>query len=164
MRRFLLAAAALALALPAGAAAGGWATVGVTPLPPDDIGPGSGWTATLNVLQHGRTPLDGVQPVLTIRNVDTGATRDFAARPSGDPGRYVVDVEFPAAGTWAYEVDDGFGGLHTYAPVAVGPGDGGTSLAPWLAAVAAALTAAALATGWIVRRRRPAALPAPTTG
>ena len=163
MRRILLAAAALALALPAGAAAGGWATVGVAPLPSDDVDAGSGWTPTLTVLQHGRTPLDGVQPVLTISNRDTGATRDFPARPTGEPGRYVVDVAFPSAGTWAYEVDDGFGGRHTFAPVTVGSGDGGTSLMPWIA-VAAVLAAAAFLAAWLIRRRDADALPAPTGG
>jgi hypothetical protein len=56
--RLLLAVAALAaLAFPATAVAGGWATVQVSP-PPGGIDPGEPWRATMVVKQHGITPLD----------------------------------------------------------------------------------------------------------
>jgi hypothetical protein len=80
--------------------------------------------------------LDGLKPTLTIRKVPTRAaaavaksrptTRTFAARPTGSPGVYRVRVFFPNAGTWRYEVFDGFvqyGGAqtHRYAPVRIAP-------------------------------------------
>jgi len=86
------------------------------------------------VLQHGRTPLDGLKPTLTIRKspprVTSGVakgrptTRTFAARPTGSPGVYRARVVFPSAGTWRFEVYDGFvqyngARTHRYAPVRI---------------------------------------------
>ena len=161
MPRIALALAVAALTLPAGAAAGGFATVGITPLPGGDIGSGDRWTATLTVLQHGRTPLDGLQPTLTISNPTTGATRTFDARPAGEPGRYTVEVSFPSSGTWAYEVYDDFSATHTFAPVTVGAPSGSGSTGPWtvlLVAALAGIAVAAAAAALAVRRRRPAAV------
>ncbi len=79
-------AVAAALALATGAGAGGWATVGVSPEPPGGGEVGAVWNAELNVLQHGRTPLDGVQPTINLRNRDTGERASFAAKPTGEGG------------------------------------------------------------------------------
>lgn len=163
MRRMLLAAAVAALVLPANAGAGGWATVGVAPLPGGGLGAGDRWTATLTVLQHGVTPLDGVQPRLIVRNTVTGASQAFDARPAGEPGKYLVDVRFPAEGRWVYSVDDGIGGRHSFAPVSVG--EPGGSPFPWLPVALGALLAAALAAAGIaLRRRRPVAGATPLPG
>jgi hypothetical protein len=117
MRKLILAAVVgAALALAGGAGAGGWATVGVTPLPSGDE---TIWTPTLTILQHGRTPLDGVKPAITIRNDGTGATHTFAATPTGTSGVYSARVEFPGPGVWAYTIDDGFSQTHTYKPVEI---------------------------------------------
>jgi hypothetical protein len=85
-------------------------------------------------LQHGRTPLDGLKPTLTIRKspprisssdaTGRSTSRTFVARPAGRPGLYRARVVFPSAGTWSYEVFDGFvqyGGAqtHHYAPVKI---------------------------------------------
>ena len=56
-----LVAAAGLLGLPAVATAGGWATVSLSSTP-DDLGPGDAWNVQITILQHGRTPLDGVEP------------------------------------------------------------------------------------------------------
>lgn len=146
-------AAAAALALAAGAAAGGWATVGVSPEPPDGGEAGAVWNPELNVLQHGRTPLDGVQPTIELRNRDTGERASFAARPTGESGRYAARVVFPSAGTWVYAVDDGFGRSHGFPPLTIAA-DGGSRLPAWLAG-SAGLGAAALAAFALFRRRRP---------
>jgi hypothetical protein len=154
MHRLALVLALAALALPAAGAAGGFATVGVAPLP-GDIGAGDRWTPTLTILQHGRTPLDGLQPRLTIHSPG-GGTHTFDARPTGEPGRYAVEVRFPSAGTWRYEVDDDFATTHTFAPVTVGTTAG--SVRPWTVVLLAALAgvAAAAAGTLALRRRRPA--------
>jgi YtkA-like protein len=177
-----VAAVAAALVLPAGAAAGGFATVGLSSLP-DGTPPGTPWRVTLTILQHGRTPLTDVEPTVRIRSADGKTTRTFAAKPAGKAGVYTADVVFPAAGRWRYSVADGFSQTHTFAPVAIGssrtvPVPGSQSgagpagaLAPTTrdsanvgaalgAAVVAGLLAALLAFA-LLRRRADAAVSAP---
>jgi hypothetical protein len=121
-RLTLLAVMAAALAVPAGAMAGGWATVGLDP-PPDGLGPGEPWQAELTILQHGRTPLEGVKPsVIVAREGPTPDERVFPARETDEPGVYRSTVVFAVPGAWRYRVDDGFAGQHTYPPVQIGKG------------------------------------------
>jgi hypothetical protein len=145
------------LALPAGALAGGWATVGLSSTP-DGLGPGQTWNVELEILQHGRTPLDGIHPTVTITAGDT--TRTFQTRSAGRPGTYRAAVRFPHAGTWRYVVYDGFSARHHYPAVRIGPGTAGGGLAAGriLLAGLAGLAAAALVLVLPRRRRRPAAL------
>jgi YtkA-like len=116
VRRLLLIAPILAaLWVAPDARAGGWATVGLSSTPS-----GTHWSVDLTVLQHGRTPLEGVQPKITITNGDV--MRTFAARATGRPGVYHAEVQFPSAGRWEYTVDDGFISRvpHTFPPVRIG--------------------------------------------
>jgi hypothetical protein len=110
------------LVFPAGAVAGGWATVGLSSTP-DGIAAGAAWNVELEILQHGRTPLDNVKPSVTISAGDV--TRTFAAQRSGRPGVYRAAVTFPHAGRWHYVVDDGFTARHPYPAVAIGGSRGG---------------------------------------
>jgi len=174
-------AVAAVLVLPAGAAAGGYATVGLGSLP-DGTPPGTPWHVTLTILQHGRTPLRNVEPTVVIRSAGGATTRTFAAKPAGKPGVYTADVVFPAAGRWRYTVDDGFSQVHSFAPVAIGasrpvpiPGsqsgagpagasapttrEGGSVGAALAAAVVAGLLAAGLA--FVLLRRRTDAVASP---
>ena len=50
----------------------------------------------ITVLQHGRTPLEGVTPTITIRNGDS--TKTFTATATKKPGVYRASVTFPTAG------------------------------------------------------------------
>ena len=178
MRRLVLvlATAAVALAAAGTALAGGWATVGVSPGPPDGGGPGSTWNVNLEVLQHGRTPLDGVVPTITIRNSDSGETQAFTAKPTGEPGMYAAKVVFPTKGTWEYTINDGFSQTHTFKPIAIGDapaasvsragrdpapapaaaGDSGSLSVPWTVAGSAAILLA-LASLFVIARRPPRA-------
>jgi hypothetical protein len=159
MRRVIVVLALIACALPTAAAAGGWATVQLSSLP-TGTSAGDTWKAELLVLQHGRTPLEGVSPVIRIRGGD-GTSDEFQARPTGEPGRYAADVVFPASGTWQWEIWDGFSQTHTYAPVTIGDGSGAGDSFPALPlglAVVAAVGAVAL--GLATLRRRTAARPA----
>ena len=127
MRRLLLVPvlAALALALPAaGAQAGGFATAGLSSTP-EGVAPGEPWKVDITVLQHGRTPLDGLVP--RVRIASGGTSRDFVAKPAGDPGVYRAEVVFPSAGRWDYVVLDGFIDAmpHTFPPVQIGDGSDG---------------------------------------
>jgi len=157
MRAFLLAVSA-ALLLAAPAAAGGWATVGLGP-PDSGLGAGDTWNAQMTILQHGVTPLDGLQPAVRITD-EAGQIQSFTARPAGEPGTYVADVRFPTAGTWRYEIWDGFSQTHTYSPVTIG--DGGDASFPTVPVTAGLLAAMALAGALLValRKRRPGARPA----
>jgi len=158
MRTLLLGLVAVAaLALAGMASAGGWATAGVNQ-PPDDPTAGSTWDAKISILQHGQTPLAGVSPTLTL--IGEGGKRvTFPAKPTDETGVYVASVKFPSAGSWSYEVYDGFtqyGGAttHTFAPVSIGTGAGDGGGFPFLTATAViGLLLALLATGYLLARR-----------
>jgi hypothetical protein len=114
-------AAAFLLAVPALAGAGGFATAGLSSTP-DGIAAGKPWKVDITVLQHGRTPLDGLTPRVQISSGE--ATREFAAKPTGKPGVYRAEVVFPRAGVWDYRVYDGFNDQmpHTFPAVRIGDG------------------------------------------
>ena len=168
MRTLLLALAAVAaLALAGTASAGGWATAGVSP-PPDGPTAGSTWDAKVTILQHGQTPLVGVSPTLSL--IGKGGQREtFKAEPTDEPGVYLAKVEFPAAGSWSYEVYDGFtqyGGAqtHTFGAITVGGGSGGSGSGidmPPVTVFAGILRAlgAGVAVFFGVRRTRPGPAP-----
>ena len=164
MSRLVIAiAVAAALAVPAVAQAGGWATVKLAP-PPAGLEAEETWTAQLTVLRHGVTPTDGADTV----DHDSGESgpQTFRAKPAGTTGNYVAHVVFPSGGRWDYEVNDGlaatgYGGsqTHTYSPVVIAPGAGGgdSGIPVWPFALGALL---ALVLGFAVvtrqRQRRPA--------
>lgn len=175
MTRYTLVAAmalAAAMAAPSTALAGGWATVGLSSLP-DGTAPGEEWVVELTVLQHGRTPLEGVKPRVLIRPSDGGGEEAFAATPSGRPGVYRAQVVFPSAGEWTYLVDDGFSQVHELGSVRIGgasgaaaappppatakpaPPGGGVTLAGALGIAAAAGLLAALVAAALRRRGEP---------
>jgi hypothetical protein len=162
MHRFFipLALAAALIAAPS-AFAGGWATVGLDSTPAG-VQPGDPWAVQITVLQHGRTPLQDVQPTLTIRNGDSSKT--FAAKATEKPGVYAASVTFPSAGRWTYEVNDGFitQQPHTFPAVQIGApvsapaaatttDDGGVNLT-WLVLGGIAFVLAALIV--LVRRHQ----------
>jgi hypothetical protein len=126
-RPLLLLAFVSALVLAGTAAAGGWATVRLSSSP-KGLSAGEPWIVDITVLQHGRTPLAGVKPTVRIRKLaaarSTASPSVFVARPTARTGVYRARVVFPSAGTWRYQVYDGFtqyGGArtHTFAPVQI---------------------------------------------
>ena len=175
LRIALLAAIAAALAVPTAATAGGWATVGFDP-PPEGLQPGEPWVVDLTVLQHGRTPLEGVQPRVIVTEKAGDGQRAFSARPTAEPGVYRATVVFESAGTWKIAVDDDFATTHSFPAVQIGnggkksaaepvaaltpaaatppsAGDGGPDLLLALAAAAIAAVAAGLGAAFLQRRR-----------
>lgn len=165
MRKLLLAVLAVAaLTVPGGAAAGGWATAGLAP-PPDGIQAGDTWNAKITILQHGQTPLAGVEPTVTIRN-DGGSTITFPSTPTGEVGVYQAKVRFPAAGSWSYDVYDGFdqyggGQTHQFPAVSIGTGGGGGL--PFFAIIGiGGLALAAIALLYLLARRVRVRAPAPS--
>jgi hypothetical protein len=161
MKKLLLVLAG-ALALAGGAQAGGWATVQLSSTPAG-ITAGNDWNVDVTVLQHGRTPLAGVKPTLTIRD-EAGRATTFRGTLTGRTGVYRFHVTFPTAGTWTYAVYDGFemyGGAktHTYPPVEIAA-PGGGAFPVWLV-VGGILGAAALAAALgLTRFRRTRTAPA----
>jgi hypothetical protein len=156
MKKLLLVLAVAAIAAPA-ASAGGWATVGLSSLPPSGLEANRSWPVDITVLQHGRTPLAGVTPIVRIRDDGGKVVKSFTAEPTGKPGVYHTVVRFPGSGTFAYEVYDGFvayGGAqtHTFKPVQIGAPADSFPYLPLGIAAAVALTLATATT--VVRRRR----------
>jgi hypothetical protein len=172
----------LGLAAAPSALAGGWATAGLSSTP-DGVDAGKPWKVDITIMQHGRTPLEGVQPAIVITDEAGRATR-FDAKAAGEPGVYSATVVFPGNGTYDYTVDDGFGNAfgHEFAPVEIGGpavapvtpasdrapaaarpavpahGTGGTPW--WPFALAAVLLGAAVGAVRLRRRRGAAPLPA----
>jgi hypothetical protein len=126
-RKLIIVAAALALACAGTALAGGWATVKLSSSP-KGVAAGEPWVVDITVLQHGLAsqPLCCVRPTVTIRRVAPARSLaavakikplTFQARPTARTGVYRARVVFPTAGTWLYEVFDGFteyGGARTH--------------------------------------------------
>jgi hypothetical protein len=162
---FLTLAAVGALALAGIASAGGWATAGVSP-PPDDPTAGSTWEAKITILQHGQTPLVGVSPTISL--IGKGGKREtFPTKPTDEPGVYLASVKFPAAGSWSYEVYDGFGEYgqaqnHTFGAISVGAASSGSGFdLPSLPITAGILLALGAAIALVVGMRRMRPRPAP---
>lgn len=164
MKKLLLVLAVAVVAVPA-ASAGGWATVGLSSLPPSGLEPNQAWPVDITVLQHGQTPLAGVTPIVRIRDHGGKVVELFTAKPTGKTGVYHAVVSFPGSGTYSYEVYDGFvtyGGAqtHTFKPVQIGaPGDS----FPYLPLGIALALGCALGAGTVLALRRRHAAPEPAT-
>jgi hypothetical protein len=165
MKRFLLALAIVIAAIAApSVAAGGWATVGLSSLPPSGLESNQAWPVDITVLQHGQTPLAGLVPVVRVRDGDGTIARTFTAEPTDRSGVYHAEVTFPGAGTYSYEVYDGFseyGGAqtHTFTPVEIGAAGG--SLPFLVVGLVAALALGLVAAALVYRRHdRPSPLAA----
>ena len=122
LRRIGLPVLMLALAWPAAASAGGYATVGLQSLP-TDVQPGKPWMAEFTVLAHGRTPFVDGRPSVTVSRVDGGVVGTYPARLVNQDGLYRAAVVFPSRGRFEYVIDDGYSQRHTFPPVTIG-GDG----------------------------------------
>ena len=82
MRHFIALLVLVAALVAAGtASAGGFATVGLGSLP-TGVSAGEPWDPEITILQHGRTPLEGLMPMLTIYD-----ERRRLARLHGDGDR-----------------------------------------------------------------------------
>lgn len=158
MRQLIvLSALAVALAGAGTASAGGFATVGVDPLP-NGLEAGETWSTEITVLQHGRTPLDGLSPILTIREEGTGLVREFKASAASRTGVYEARVVFPEAGRWNVVVDPRWWGEArlTFGPVTIGDSPTGVTnpgAFPVVPLAAAGLALALLAVGAFGIRR-----------
>jgi hypothetical protein len=167
--RYLIALAVLAVALaaPAAAPAGGWATVELEALP-SGVDAGDTWNARFTVLRHGVTPTDGAEPSVTIVDTESLAETTFPVSPAGETGVYEAAVVFPEGGDWQINIDNGLvatghgvSATTRFGPVTIadapgGPGGSGDGvLAPLpLAGLGLLLVLAAAAVFGLRRSRR----------
>ena len=125
-RSLIIIAAVMALTSASTAFAGGWASVKLCSSP-KGLAADEPWVVDITVLQHGLAsqPLCCLKPTVTIRRVGPARTTTslgkrsltFGARSTSRSGVYRAKVVFPSAGTWRYEVFDGFteyGGARTH--------------------------------------------------
>jgi hypothetical protein len=116
MRKLVVVIAVFTVLAPAAALAGGWATVQLSSTP-TGARAGVPWVVDLTVLQHGRTPLAGIRPEVQVSQGTL--SRSFLAKPTVKVGVYRARVVFPRAGTWSWQIWDGFSRTHTYKQVKV---------------------------------------------
>ena len=132
LRRSILAFALVALALPALAApalAGGWAVVTLDRLPAD-VRAGETLHLGFMVRQHGRTPINNVTPYLRATRPGTSEVMRVDAKQEGQVGHFVLDVTFPSAGAWEWQiVPEPFEGT-AFAPLTVLPAAGPAQPSP----------------------------------
>lgn len=157
-----------ALLLVGGVQAGGWSVVVLDGGSPLTGAEGAGGVVAgepisfgFLVLQHGRTPIDGLTPRITAIS-DSGKTINAFARAEGRPGHYVAELTLPSAGVWNWQIE-AFGPPADMAPITVlaaAPAAAPTSAlagAPVFISLAALVLAGALAAVIFARARRPAA-------
>lgn len=82
--------------------AGGWAVITLDELPTDVVA-GEPLTIGFTVLQHGRTPMDGLEPTITA-NLYKEAQFVVNAEADGKPGHYTANITFPKEGEWRWSI------------------------------------------------------------
>lgn len=97
----LVLALALALALAIPALAGGWAVITLDELPAGVVA-GEPFTVGFTVLQHGRTPMADLDPVIIARS-GKEEIKVFV-KEQGKPGHYAVDMTLPSEGEWEWTI------------------------------------------------------------
>lgn len=107
------------MVLPAAVQAGGWAVVTLDQMP-DTITAGQPFTIGFMVRQHGKTPVDGLTPTITLRSSDPGVENPVItqAKPDGAIGHYVATITLPQAGSWTWAVET-FGPIAEMSPLTV---------------------------------------------
>lgn len=97
----LVLALALALVLALPVLAGGWAVITLDELPTDVVA-GEPFTVGFIVLQHGRTPMTDLDPVIIARSGKEKVT--VFVKEQGKPGHYAVDITLPSVGEWEWTI------------------------------------------------------------
>ena len=109
----------LILAIPA--FAGGWAIITLDELPTNVVA-GEPLTVGFTVLQHGKTPMPGLYPTITV-TLPKSEHFVVNAEPKGKPGHYTATLTIPKEGDWewsiqAFTLDQPMPTLSVAAPVA----------------------------------------------
>jgi len=93
----------LAFALVPAAAAGGWAIATLDQLP-GEVQAGESVSLGFMVRQHGKTPTNEVDPYVLAYNPESSESVRAYAVQEGEVGHFVVEIVFPAAGTWEWSI------------------------------------------------------------
>jgi cytochrome c2 len=116
---------------------GGWAVITLDELPTDVIA-GEPLTIGFTVLQHGKTPLSGLDPTITA-NLSKDEEFVVHAEPGDKPGHYTATLTFPKEGEWrwsiqAFTMDQRMPNLTVAAPSIVSQPveESRTATIPWL--------------------------------
>lgn len=97
-------AVALALIFAVPVLAGGWAVITLDELP-GQVAAGEPLEIGFMVRQHGRTPVDGLTPIVTARLDGKGRPSTFFAEEDGATGHYVATITLPQEGQWEWEIE-----------------------------------------------------------
>ena len=150
-----------ALAIPV--FAGGWAVISLDELPVGVVA-GEPYNIGFTVLQHGKTPMTDLYPIVTAR-IANGEILTFSAEPEGKPGHYTAALTFPKDGEWEWSIQAftmdlkmpvltvGAAGASSVAEPVLKSETQFASISPWLIVRVAAF-ALGLAGLMIVLRRR----------
>ncbi len=108
MRRSMsiLSLAILVVVIAAPAWAGGWAVSTFEDAPAEFVA-GESYELHYSILQHGTMPVDIDATAVVLTSTAGGEALTFAGRPTGDTGRYVVEIAVPAEGSWTWQVTQG---------------------------------------------------------
>ena len=111
----------LSIVLVIPAFAGGWAVITLDELPTGVVA-GEPLTIGFTVLQHGKTPMDGLDPTITA-TLSKSETFVVYAEPDGEPGHYAATLTFPTEGNWnwsirAFSMEQAMPALSVAAPIA----------------------------------------------
>jgi hypothetical protein len=82
--------------------AGGWAVITLDELPAGVVA-GEPLTIGFTVLQHGKTPMDGLDPTVTA-TLFKESQFVVQAEPDGKPGHYTATLTFPKEGDWSWSI------------------------------------------------------------
>lgn len=82
--------------------AGGWAVITLDELPTDIVA-GEPLTVGFTVLQHGKTPMNDLDPTV-IAMLNKEAQFVVNAEPEGKPGHYTATLTFPKEGEWQWSI------------------------------------------------------------
>ena len=108
--RALALALGLLTALASPALAGGWA-VATLDSAPSTFRAGESYPIGFTIRQHGVTPVRaeqfGGEVAIRVRPAEGGPPIVFPARAEGPVGHYLVDLRFPRAGAWSWEIVQG---------------------------------------------------------
>lgn len=93
----------LAAAFTIPALAGGWAVITLDTLP-GEVQANQPFEIGFMVRQHGVTPLEGQEPIITASLAGSKDSVEFFAREEGEVGHYVAELILPQAGNWEWSI------------------------------------------------------------
>jgi hypothetical protein len=82
--------------------AGGWAVITLDELPTGVVA-GEPLTIGFTVLQHGKTPMTDLSPII-VANLHKDTEFKIIAEEEGKPGHYTATLTFPREGEWSWSI------------------------------------------------------------